>query len=78
MHSNVGEAFWSCFPTPIRRVSNYQVLTFKLLSSNDRFSSSHDDTILIWDFLNAEKDGENGDTNEVNIKFLSALEKSIF
>merc|ERR1712037_238707 len=26
---------------------------------------SHDDTILIWDFLNAEKDGENGDTNEV-------------
>ena len=73
MHSNAREALWTRFPTPIRRVSNYQVLTLKLFCSNDCFSSSHDDTILIWDFLNAEKDGENGDTNEVSFKFLSAL-----
>ena len=74
MHSNARETFWACFPTPIRRVSNYQVVTFKNHFFNKRFSSSHDDTILIWDFLNAEKDGENGDTNEVNLKPLSALE----
>ena len=48
---------------PIWRVSTYQVVTFKLFCSNDRLSSSHDDTILILDFLNAEKDGENGDTH---------------
>ena len=33
------------------------------------FSSSHDDTILIWDFLNADKDNNaDNDNNDVSFR----------
>ena len=30
------------------------------------FSSSHDDTILIWDFLDADKDNDDSQNNDVS------------
>ena len=40
------------------------------MNFNQFLSSSHDDTILIWDFLNADKDGNNDPANN-DVRLLS-------